>query len=89
MVLTKVIWIVWIRAVAPKKVPGWLYVGPSKSRILPILKYVLAIHALSSEAKFQTQVFYSYQNIAIWKVDKMQTQILQTRILNDHSLIGW
>ena len=39
---------------------------------------------VSLQPKFQSQIFYGYQDIAVWKVDKMQTQILQTEILNGH-----
>ena len=48
------------------------------------MQYVWGIHGWSLLPKFQSRIFYSYQDIAVWKVDKMQTQVVQTKILNDY-----
>ena len=56
-------------------------------KVLDFAHFVICLRDpwVSLQPKFQSQIFYGYQDIAVWKVDKMQTQILQTEILNGHN----
>ena len=56
-------------------------------KVLDFAHFVICLRDpwVSLQPKFQSQIFYGYQDIAVWKVDKIQTQILQTKILNGHN----
>ena len=56
-------------------------------KVLDFSHFVICLRDpwVSLQPKFQSQIFYGYQDIAVWKIDKMQTQILQTEILNGHN----
>ena len=73
----------YLRASALKKIPGWDH---QSFGFFPLC--VLGIDGCSWQPKFQSQIFYGYQNKAIGKTDKTQPQILQTIILNGYNFIG-